>query len=76
MTGQVSGMPLDGGVKGQLVMRDREGGLVWHGGEAGGMEGNGLHRGHCRVDNDALVTFAAVDRRPGHLFVRDFHVFP
>ncbi len=74
MTGQVSGMSRDGRVRGQVVVRDREAGLVWERGEAGRRDGHGLHR-VCRVHDDALATVSTGDRSPGHLVVGDFHVF-
>lgn len=75
MAGQVSGMSRDGRVRGQVVMRDGEAGLVWERGEAGGRNGNGLHRGHCGVYNNALATVSSCDWSTRHLVVGDFHVF-
>lgn len=56
-------------------MRDREAGLVMQRGEAGWRDGDGLHRGHGRVHNDALAAFSSGDWRTRHLIVRDLHVF-
>lgn len=68
MTSQVR-MSWDGRVRGQVVMRDREAGLVRKRGETGGRDGDGLHWGHCRVDNDALAAVSAGDWSPRHLVV-------
>lgn len=74
MSGQVSVMSRDGRVRGQVVVWDREAGLVWERGEAGGRDGNGLHRGHGGIHDNAFATVSTGDRSPRHLVVRDFHV--
>lgn len=75
MASQVSGMSRDGRVGGQVVMRDGEAGLVRERGEARGRNGNGLHRGHCGVHNNALATVSSCDWTTRHLVFGDFHVF-
>lgn len=75
VTGQVSRVPRDGRVRGQVVVWDRKASLVGERGEAGGRDGHGLHWGHRGVHDNALATVRTGDRSPGHLVVGDFHVF-
>lgn len=75
MAREVSRMSRDGRVSGQVMMGDREASLVWERGEAWRWEGNGLHRGHGRVYDNALATVSAGDWSTWHFIIRDFHVF-
>lgn len=74
MSCQVSRMSRDGRVGGQVGKWDGVAGLVRERGEAGRRDGDGLHRGHCRVYDNALSTLSTGDWSTWHLIVRDFHV--